>query len=367
MTYRSQFWFLASIFLWVELLSASDPAGQPTHGVLVLRNGEVLAGTTSKVGDRYVVAKSDGTELRIPAHEVEMHCLDLDEAYLRKRQRISPRDASGMVQLADWCLRYELYARAADELLRAMAIAPRDPRIQALERRLQAVTAPERNLAMPAIAESSSPRPAPSDPIASPLPAEAVESFVSRVQPLLINRCASNGCHGGRSPSEFQLLTLGPGKALPFRHTQRNLAAVMQRVDSANPESSPLLVIPQRPHGGLAAGVFSERDRAQLELLENWVARAGRTTAPQAVSAHRDPNQPSPHGLEQVSVKTGDPSSKSESRLRLTQRCDAAENEDCSTLDYRDPFDPERFNRRYLPPSAVQEAKPSADASEPQP
>ncbi len=247
---------------------------------------------TTKVGDRYVVAKSDGSELRIPTRDVEMHCLDLDEAYVRRRQTVSPRDASAHLQLADWCLRCGLHARAADELLAAIAIAPRDPRIGGLERRLRSATDPvPARETVPAV-HPSPPHQDDSERVLSALPSDAVESFASRVQPLLLNRCGSNACHGGRSSTQFQLISPGWGKTITLRYTQRNLLAAYRQVDSAKPEASPLLTIPGRPHGGLESSVFGERDRPQLELLDAWVRKACLGDAGAATGFRRQPAWP---------------------------------------------------------------------------
>jgi hypothetical protein len=343
--------FCSCVLLFVAPIWASEAAGQPAHGVLVLRNGEVLAGTTSKVGDRYVVAKNDGSELRIPTREVEMHCLDLDEAYLRRRQTVSPRDASAHLQLADWCLRCGLHARAADELLAATAVAPRDPRIGGLERRLRLAADP-----VPARETVSATLP-PAPPlddlerVLSALPSDAVESFASRVQPLLLNRCGANACHGGRSSTTFQLISPGWGKTLTLRYTQRNLLAAYRQVDFANPDASPLLTVPGGPHGGLESSVFGERDRAQFELLNAWVKKSGLTAAAtQPVSVVSPPGQLFQSSLHQpipLPKTTGDPAANPTNELGSLPSSGGPAEVASAALDFRDPFDPERFNRQF--------------------
>ena len=355
--------FFSCVLLFGGPIWASDAAGQPAHGVLVLRNGEVLAGTTTKVGDRYVVAKSDGSELRIPTRDVEMYCLDLDEAYIRRRQTVSPRDASAHLQLADWCLRCGLHARAADELLAAIAIAPRDPRIGGLERRLRSATDPVPARETVPAAHPSPPHQDDSERVLSALPSDAVESFASRVQPLLLNRCGSNACHGGRSSTEFQLISPGWGKTITLRYTQRNLLAAYRQVDSAKPEASPLLTIPGRPHGGLESSVFGERDRPQLELLDAWVRKASLANAGAATGFRRQPAWPA------VSEQSSSADSFAENDRRFRQRSDdrappatigqRPADAASAALDFRDPFDPERFNRQFLVPPA----SPQSDLS----
>jgi hypothetical protein len=355
----------ACVLLFGAPIWASEVTGQPARGVLVLRNGEVLAGTTTKVGDRYVVARNDGSEVRIPTRDVEMHCLDLDEAYLRRRQTVSPRDASAHLQLADWCLRCGLHARAADELLAAIAIAPRDPRIGGLERRLRLAAEP-----VPA-RETASAAPPPSPPlddverVLSALPSDAVESFASRVQPMLLNRCGANACHGGRSSTTFQLISPGWGKTLTLRYTQRNLLAAYRQLDFAKPEASPLLTVPGGPHGGLESSVFGERDRSQFELLDAWVRKAGLTAAaPQPVSVVSPPGQLFQNSLRQpipLPKTTGDPGTNPPNGLGPLPSSSSPAEVASAALDFRDPFDPERFNRQFqIPRGSPQPISPAS-------
>jgi hypothetical protein len=365
-TYKRKFFFCLLLFggpIW-----ASDAVGQSTYGVLVLRNGEVLAGTTTKVGDRYVVAKSDGSELRIPTRDVEMHCLDLDEAYVRRRQMVSPRDASAHLQLADWCLRCGLHARAADELLAAIAIAPRDPRIGGLERRLRSATDPVAVREVTPAVHTSPPPQGDSERILSALPSDAVESFASRVQPMLLNRCGSNACHGGRSSTKFQLISPGWGKAITLRYTQRNLLAAYRQVDSATPAASPLLTIPGQPHGGLKSSVFGERDRPQLELLDAWVKKASLALpAPQPVSVVSPPGQlfQSSHHQPIPLPKTIDDSGNDPTMgLRSLPSSRGPADSASTAIDFRDPFDPERFNRQFQVAPAP--PKPTSPANTPE-
>ncbi len=351
-----QSWFILCV-LWTAAPGwASEAIGQSARGVLVLRNGQVLTGTMTRVGDRYVVANSDGSELRIPTREVEMHCLDLDEAYLRRRQTVGARDVSAHLQLADWCLRCGLNARAADELLVAMSLAPRDPRIAGLERRLQTAVHPQ--TAQPA-APAPAPPPLPKDDmerVMASLPSDAVEGFASRIQPLLLNRCGSNGCHGGRSGTAFQLLSPGWGKTITLRYTQRNLLAAYQQVNAAEPETSPLLTAPKGPHGGMKSGVFGERDQAQWDLLNAWVKRtstAKSSAQPTAVAGPAARATPSSLRQAAAGANPSDASANSPTGLRVRPASLEVGEADSATVDFRDPFDPERFNRQFqVPPAA---------------
>ena len=73
----------ALIFLALATLAAiavAQTSIAPEPGVLVLRNGQVLAGAITRAGDYYVVSQGEGSELRLSATDVELWCGSLLEA-----------------------------------------------------------------------------------------------------------------------------------------------------------------------------------------------------------------------------------------------------------------------------------------------
>jgi len=345
-------------FVLVDTVPAAAPTGMPRGGVLVLRNGEVLHGQITQAGDRYLVTWNDGGEVRIPATDVEMCCGDLHEVYLRKRSAIELGGVGRRLDLADWCLRQSLLGPAADELLEATAIDPNHPRIRQLERRLQLAADLPPALVKATPAPESGVNPSDIENRLRELPDAVVERFTIHLQPLLLNRCGANTCHGGTSESAFRLLRPSWGKTMSRRYTQRNLYATLQQVTPQTPEKSPLLKVPSGPHGPLPQPVFSQRDQLQLKLLTEWVKQLARqdvepappTIAPptsQLLQAAFTPSQttPPPQHPESppAAIKDSAPGSSSPSAKRLP---------DDPYLP-RDPFDPEVFNRRYLAPAGV--------------
>jgi len=321
--------------------------------VLVLRNGQVLRGGITRVGDRFIVTLGQKGELRIPIRDVQMQCRDLDDVYLRKRLAFGQRDVTGHLDLAEWCLQHSLLSQAADEVLAAIAIQPDHPRIQALERRLQlAVSRP-----LPTLRTERKKGPSVTldelERTMRELPEETVRTFTAHVQPLLMNRCASNACHGSGSEAEFRLVRPSWGKTLTRRFTQRNLYASLMQIDRESPESSPLLTAPSAPHGNVASALFAERDQQQFELLADWV---------QKVVNEGDPPPPTiaagPSSLLQASYtepvnrpKTEDMSAKKDGlSAQKPPPTPSMKPEDGQPDDSvrRDPFDPEIFNRRFL-------------------
>jgi hypothetical protein len=346
--------FVACIaFLSPVLAAAAETWDGSREGVLALRNGQILQGRITAAGDSYLVTLGESGELRIPTRDVEMHCLDLDEVYSRKRAALRGGGAEPHLELAEWCLRHSLPTRAADELLAAITAEPDHPRIRVLERRLQsAVSKP-----LPALKEPQERRAVVSldelERTMRELPEGAVESFTAHVQPLLLNHCGANTCHGGRSESAFRLVRPSLGRSLTRRFTQRNVYAALQQVDKDCPQKSPLLAATSGPHGNVENVVFGEHDRQQFALLADWVKQVAsrpKDRSPETIT----PGSPN---LLQTSylqpVGPGETTAETDSALTPVRghslsTCEGREKDPGARYLPRDPFDPEIFNRRFL-------------------
>lgn len=254
------------------------------RGVIVLREGGVLEGEIVCDGDRYLVSSGSRT-INVDAANIEMVCGSLEEAYDKQRGAIERPTAETHLTLAEWCLRHGLLSQAAHELAEARALDARHPELQLLERRF-AVAREQRREATtpqgPIVEHAPDDRAeAPKSPsseqrdlraIASELPEGAIHGFTRRIQPLLVNSCATAGCHQTGGPHEFQLdrsLLHGMGNR---RSTTHNLQATLALVNRERPEESPLLTIPRRPHGDMEQAVFGAHDAELVQALVDWVA-----------------------------------------------------------------------------------------------
>ena len=234
------------------------------------------------------------------------------------------------------------------------------------------------------------------------LPRASVEAFSRAVQPVLLNRCTTSGCHGPHCTSRFRLLRTRPGSHPRRLVTQRNLHATLQWVDRSEPGASPLLTVPLEPHGQTEA-LFDERHAVQYRQLADWIlglpARehsddAAESTVPETVSLHdnlpvqasqslrRTPQQdlsssygfglgPVHSASAGVSSNSGGPDplagmqttpgadwtkwSSSVKRGRMPKRFVPV-----------DPFDPEIFNRQFLR-DAGPTGRPVAEGEQPRP
>ncbi|MBN2296081.1 MAG: hypothetical protein JXM70_26860 [Pirellulales bacterium] len=362
-----------------------DPAlPVPQEGIIVLRGGQVLRGTISRVGDRYHVVMPHG-EIVVRTVEVESFCLTLEEAYRLKRSLMRGGNVYGHLALADWCLRNNLLDAVATELADAMAADPRNPMIAHLERRLQAALNPPSLKKQVKNPTNAMPSRDELDRLARAMPPGGMETFTAKIQPLLVNSCSTHECHGANAKSKFRLLWTSPGRAPSRLLTQRNLHAVMQWIDRENPTASPLLTRPIEPHGPKNTAIFDKNNLGQYRELVDWVS--GLTLDERVRSLHRPVTVEhksgsrvksvlaKPGGVRQAthvtpwpdttrpdSVTKGVKRAVFESPLPQekagktnTSNVKPAENlqpeveRKKSEPEPVDPFDPAIFNRRYLP------------------
>ena len=252
--------------VWAE----EPPPFASQQELLVLRNGEVLAGHVARDGDYYRVVLPDG-ELRVRCAEAELVCRNFDEAYNFKRKRLALGRADDHLDLADWCLRQSLPGYAAKEIAAAMALDSRNPRTEFLDRRLQQMLA--------------APPPAPSgkgsevaqvtnedlDRLVRGMPPGTVEAFTSTIQPLLMNSCATSSCHGPGSKSSYILLRIPGDRTGSRRLTQRNLQSTVTMLDYQYPQQSRLLTAASRAHGTAVSAIFDPQTVKYRQLFL-WIA-----------------------------------------------------------------------------------------------
>lgn len=346
----------------------------PVEGVLLLRNGEVLTGRITHAGDYYYVSRPRG-DLRLKAAEVELVAADLNEVYQNKRRQIEPDKAPAHLDLAEWCVQQRLLDQAADELAEATRIDRRHPRLGLVERRLQLARRGE-----PPVAAGKKSEPGPSnddlDRLVRGMPSRAVETFTSTVQPLLVNNCTVSGCHNTHSSGKLRLFRLPRAGPPSRRLTQRNLHAVWQVIDPANPPASPLLTQPIAPHGTAKDAIFSSREVDQYRQLAAWVQSlaSGKPAQPSSVAKQADPllqtmprrggksrraprkppaaRPPDETPRDETSAAADLDPPNLEAEPAEGEPSDAARNPSRPPreADYEpvDPFDPEIFNRRFF-------------------
>ena len=338
---------LSHILLSLGLIALGCPilptaAAQPVKGgpaqagLVVLQNGNVVRGNIWRLDDHYRV-ELPGGELRIRAEQVEMFCTDLDDAYRQRRASRTSTSADSHLELARWCMRYDLHDQAARELEDARTIDSEHRRLSLLDRQLhQLVKLSSRSkqppAAVPPSAEELAEQQKNDQQALDKAPKWARVLFVRQVQPLLVHSCATAGCHQpGSSIEKFQIDRLAIDAAGHPSVTQRNLAATLTQIDWDSPDQSQLLQQALTAHGDSDARHLEPLAPHKVKLLKMWVEQMA--TANQASAASEllaaKPASNRPRG-------TAAPIAKATSQaIQLAGHVE------------RDPFDASFFNSRY--------------------
>ena len=226
---------LLNILLPALLACGAEPVAPGASGdrpILVLKNGQILEGRISQSQDGYVVDLGDG-QIRVKSAEVDLICNNLEEGYQHKRAAIQVGNVHHHLELAQWCLRHDLLGPAATELADAVAADPTNPMIGALQHRLKLAMEPP---AEPAAKAVAGPTNEDLDRLLRALPPGTVETFTQSVQPVLMNHCATGGCHGPQSSTSLRLYSRDLGQD---RQSTPDAAKSLGRVAAGGPREPP--------------------------------------------------------------------------------------------------------------------------------
>ncbi len=335
-------------------------------GAVLLRNGEVFQGQIETLQGEVRVLLPNG-EVRFHTADVADVAATVGELYQRKRAAVLPDDGQEHLRLAQWCIRQGLFVEANAEIDAARTIDSRNPAVELMARRLELGRLPMQG-AKPAIsAPHTSNELNQLDRLVHAMPEKSVEAFTQRVQPTLMNTCATAACHGPQSDSKLQLLRVMGGRPAGRRLTQRNLQALMPWIDQQQPAASPLLKYATTNHAGGKAAPLAPESVQYRRLLE-WVYQMAR--AEDQLPSIQTPKHlagPGKKPIDQKAVLTSGiepvPTSKvhhSNEVVRAggpaaeTPPPDARAAEvpagkaEAREATGSDPFDPEVFNRRFL-------------------
>jgi hypothetical protein len=354
---------------WVAL-HAADP--KPAAGkVLLLDNERVLEGDIELVGARYRVRRANG-ETWVQADQAMCLCASLDDACAHLRSRANLSDPDERLRLARWCHLRGLHAQAVAEVKAAAELRPGDGATQRLLNSLeQAAVAPA---PAPGPQEAA---PEPSVPVPD-LSADSLCTFRTRVQPILMNACAS--CHATGRGGPFKLLRVYEDGGTGRKTVERNLVAVLAEINLRAPAGSPLLTKAVSAHdGNMAEAPLRGRQAAAYRVLEEWVQRTvadnpqlhGEETAvapappePKAVAHVQAESAPAPQAKpsESASAVEARPVPHVPAEPAAASVTPPAKSAEPSPAPPRnpadgpvDPFDPLPFNRQMHPDRTVDE------------
>ena len=224
------------------LLSASSLHAQEGNtGFYLLRTGNVLEGTATLDGRHYLVQTQFGS-MSIPVQSVEFVGKSRADIYHHRQSGVDATDYNALVRLAEWCVSNGFIDEGIAEYNRASQVVPNAVFAGIVQQRLDTlrqVTMTDSTPELPVLQ---------TEPSSSPVISRQVfESFVRRVQPVLVNRCIAADCHGTHSERQFKLGT--PQESMGST-SRRNVQAVLPYIDREDPMASPLLSALATPHGG---------------------------------------------------------------------------------------------------------------------
>ncbi len=236
--------------------------------VLLLENERTIEGEVDKFADFYRVRRSVG-ETQIPTHQVLALCADQKEAFDFLSKRTNLQDPDERFKLAQWAQVRGLLAEAHTQIQEALVLRPNHDPSKRLKQVIEQMDRREKEKRLfpekpNALAANESIAPLPFE-----VSTEALGVFCQKVQPLLMNSCAS--CHATGKGGSFKLVRVYGGSSSNKRVLQNNLAAVLSQVSPHQIGASPILVKSVSVHGDLTQAPLHNRGTPAFKMLEDWI------------------------------------------------------------------------------------------------
>src|SRR5262249_24816948 len=193
--------------------------------------------------------------------------------------------------------------------------------------------------------------------------AESLGQFISRVQPVLMNTCAS--CHVSGKGGNFKLYRSNEGGFVNRHATQCNLKAVLAQIKPDHWQASPFLTKSISIHGNTSAPPTKGRQSAAYKALEEWVKQTLEDNAQLQSAgpvANLPPDKPADAGPPDGKSKPGQTTAAVPSREPIDRKASDVTgsafgvNQTPKAVSRapsnapRDPFDPALFNQANKPP-----------------
>ena len=301
---------------WGHFLVGAENSPKPLpQSCLLLKSGALLTGSITFRGERYCVEDEHG-KTWVTLADTAMLCSDKAECFARQQAKLADEDATGHLRLADWCLRNALPGFAKAELEHVRRINPRHPKLKSLSVRIAHYEAPRTQEEQIQLAAAVMEHEDPFLEHRKTLGEAAVNEFIERVQPQMLNHCGTSACHGGRQVHSFKLLGIPRGRRPSQRQSAANLTSALTVISGARPEESRLLTFATKRHGGgLTPPVASEEDESFQTMkawIESLVPRDAKMTSPASgeldrAKAESAPSVPAPAAPETPSDEKNKP------------------------------------------------------------
>ncbi len=258
---------------WLFALSSLGVAQMPAvHRAILLDDFSIVEGHTLHVGTIFRVTDGDRTRTLSQNH-VLFEAANVDEVYQFVLGKMDVTTVAGAAQMAAWCDKNAMYDRAIGHARSVLASHPNDATVLESIRKLEAKAA-RVVVKKPAVRAKET---GATLPVNEDLSTEAILSFGTKVQPLLMNLCAS--CHAQKTDeSAFKLVRVREGYS-DAEATATNRKVVANQISRANPAGSPLLEMLVTAHGGQKFAAVANRNHPAYRNLEAWVLSAVPTVA----------------------------------------------------------------------------------------
>ncbi|MFO0865707.1 MAG: hypothetical protein U0744_13825 [Gemmataceae bacterium] len=258
----------AGLAVWAQETSPRPTvvAGPDRGQVLLLANDRGLEGDIERVGDRFRIRRNVG-EMWIPADKAKRVCGNWSDALAHMRSEANLADPDERIRLSRWCTTNGLRPEALAEAKAALELRPQSKAIQQmvemLQRAADSTASAPTGITTISATDTAITGSAPQVDIGS----EAYAVFVGKVQPILMNTCAS--CHATGKGGDFRLFKAHEGGAKVA--AMRNLASVLAYVTPDRPTASPVLAKAVSAHGTATNPPIQGRKAAPFRTFEMWV------------------------------------------------------------------------------------------------
>lgn len=264
---------LTAVGVW-SAARGQSPVAPPTK-LIVLNTGHLIEGDIRFKGGEYWV-KSGSGEYLVPHDRIKLVAADRGAAYRKYRQLMPEPTPENHYYLARWCVSIGLMDEARNELKDGLMLDPshagsRNLLVQLTRASGETPEDEETDKAAAARRDRDGFR-RPEERSANGLSPEAVQTYVSRIQPVLMHSCATVGCHHRNAENGLQLHYVSLRSHANRLSTEKNLSAVLATIDRSDPAASRLLTRLRDDHGGRFRSLTRQRRGAEiLEAFDDWV------------------------------------------------------------------------------------------------
>jgi hypothetical protein len=284
--------------------------------VAVLNDGRVFKGTITEVAGGYRVQTERGSGV-LPFQQVSLTSISMIGAYEAYRDSFKQPNASSHLVLAEWCMANGLWPQAKVEVEAALRLEPMRNDALALQQQIDkylmaTVAAPAGRPVMQAASSVSAPPAAPArqeERLKNGMTKSTYRLYVSRVQPILNNRCSDSACHGSIAANQLTLIHVRHNASNLKQATDENLAALEPYLDLEEPANSRLLTTLNRPgpdHRNLFLGSQIHQYEAILQWVYELAADSRNSALPSAITPASG-TRPRGSGVQHAVQQVGSP------------------------------------------------------------